>query len=261
MTPFGLHIRDVSWGPSADLRIIDDISFDAAPRSVTVIVGANGAGKSSLLRCIYRLHRPLGGQILLDGNDIWQMPPRDVALKIATVLQEAMPDFPFTVREVVAMGRIPHRRGLFGLSSGEGEIVEAMLERLDLMALADEPYAILSGGERQRTLIARALVQEAGLLVLDEPTNHLDIRHQLEILEALRGLDITIVMTLHDLTLAAALADQIIVMHEGHVIAKGKPADVLIPPNIRRAFEVDATISQVESEMRFAFRLPQERVS
>ncbi|WP_343315596.1 ABC transporter ATP-binding protein [Brucella sp. BE17] len=261
MTPFGLHIRNVTWGPSADRRIIEDISFDVAPRSVTVIVGANGAGKSSLLRCIYRLYRPSGGQTLLDGSDIWKMTPRDVARKIATVLQETMPDFPFTVREVVAMGRMPHRRGLFGLPSGEGEIVETMLERLDLLALAEKPFAVVSGGERQRTLIARALVQEPGLLVLDEPTNHLDIRHQLEILEALRGLDITIVMTLHDLTLAAALADQVIVMHEGHVIARGEPADVLIPAVIRRAFDVEATVSKFESEIRFAFRLPQERAS
>lgn len=260
MVPFGLQIRDVTWGASASRPIIKDISFDVEPRSVTVIVGANGAGKSSLLRCIYRLHRPLGGQVFLDGNDIWKMPPREVACRIATVLQEAAPDFPFTVREVIAMGRTPHRRGLFDIASGDEKIVEPMLERFDLLALADEAFDVISGGERQRTLIARALVQEPGLLVLDEPTNHLDIRHQLEILEALRSLDMTIVMTLHDLTLAAQLADQVVVMHEGHVIARGAPADVLIPSVIRRAFDVDATVSQFDSEMRFAFRLPQERV-
>ncbi len=261
MKSFGLHLKNVSWGPSANRHIVEDISFDVAPRSVTVIVGANGAGKTSLLRCIYRLHRPLGGKVLLDGTDIWTMQPRDVARKVATVLQETQTEFPFTVREVVAMGRTPRIRGLFGVLSDDEAVIEAMLKRLDLLALADEPFSIISGGERQRTLIARALVQEPGLLVLDEPTNHLDIRHQLEILHVLRGLDVTIVTTLHDLTLAAALADQIVVMHKGRLIAKGPPADVLTPSIIRRAFDVDAIITRHDDEMRLAFRLPQECLS
>lgn len=261
MAAFGLQVRQVAWGPSPSRCIIEDAGFDAAPGSITAIVGANGAGKSTLLRCIYRMNRPVTGAVLLDGADIWKMPPREVARKIATVLQETPSDFPFTVREVVAMGRTPHISGLSAAPSGDAAIVEAMLGRLDLAKLADRPFAILSGGEKQRALLARALAQEPGLLVLDEPTNHLDIRHQLEILHALRGLAITIVTTLHDLTLAASIADQIIVMRGGRVIAAGPPSTALTPPIIRAAFDVEATVEDRNGEMRFAFRLPERSIS
>ncbi|TKT75083.1 ABC transporter ATP-binding protein [Aquamicrobium sp. LC103] len=258
---FGLRISQLAWGPSPGRRIIEDVSFDVAPGSVTAIVGANGAGKSTLLRCIYRMHRPQAGEVLLDGVDIWKMRPREVARRIATVLQETPSDFPFTVREVIAMGRTPHLTGLFAASSGDEAIVEETIIRLELEHLADRPFAVISGGERQRTLLARALVQEPGLLVLDEPTNHLDIRHQLEILRELHGLHTTIVTTLHDLTLAASIADQIIVMRAGRVIAAGTPAGVLTPSVIHTAFDVDASIDRQNGEMRFSFRLPERSLS
>ncbi|PRD44831.1 iron ABC transporter ATP-binding protein [Phyllobacterium phragmitis] len=257
MTALGLQIRQVAWGPSPGRRIIADVSFDVAPGAITAIVGANGAGKSTLLRCIYRTYRPQAGEVLLDGVDIWKMRPREAACKIAAVLQETPSDFPFTVREVIAMGRMPHLTGLFAASSRDEAIIETMIERLELERLADQPFAVISGGERQRALLARALVQQPGLLVLDEPTNHLDIRHQLEILHILRGLGVTVLTTLHDLTLAAAIADQIIVMRAGRVIAAGAPGEALTPSVIRSAFNVDATINGQDGEMRFAFRLPE----
>jgi len=253
----GLQVTNVTWGPSPFRRIIENVSFDVAPGSVTVIVGANGAGKSTLLRCIYRVQRPQQGLVLLDGDDIWRMKPQQAARKISTVLQETPSDFPFTVREVVAMGRTPHLSGLFSASPGEDAIVGAMIERLELAQFAERPFSGLSGGEKQRALLARALVQEPGLLILDEPTNHLDIRHQLEILAELRKLEITVLATLHDLGLAASIADQIVVMREGSIIATGAPADVLTPAVIARAFAVEAQIDKVGEDLRFAFSLPQ----
>lgn len=253
----GLTIENVCWGPSSDRPIIEDVSFEVAPGTVTAIVGANGAGKSSLLRCVYRMNRPQAGRVLLDGGDIWSMRPPDVAGRVAAVLQESASDFPFTVREVVAMGRTPHLKGVFSAPAFADEaVVERMLDRLELCELAGQPFSIVSGGERQRALLARALVQEPGLLVLDEPTNHLDIRHQLEILRELRKLKLTIVTSLHDLTLAAAIADQVVVMKAGRVEAAGPPHAVLTPEIILAAFQVDATVAWRGDAMRFDFSLP-----
>ena len=171
------------------------------------------------------------------------------------------------VRDVVATGRLPHRQGGFGGSFGssrrDAEVTAAMIDRFDLGAFADRPYRLLSGGEKQRVLLARALAQEPGLIVLDEPTNHLDIRHQLEIVHLLRGLDATIVTTLHDLELAAEIADQVLVLRDGHAVGCGHPDDVLTPALIRRAFDVEADIRTEPPRdapnggaRRFTFRLP-----
>lgn len=255
-----LALRHVTWGPSRGRRagrpIVRDVSLDVAPGELLVIVGPNGAGKSSLLRCIYRAHRPLAGQVLLDGVDVWAMKPRMAAQKIAAVLQEMPGDFPFTVREMVAMGRTPHAAGLWSGAEDHAVIDEA-LRRLDLTPLAERHWRGLSGGERQRTLLARAIAQQPGLIILDEPTNHLDIRHQLELLQILRGLGLTVVASLHDLTLAAAVADRVLAMRDGAVVAMGAPADVLTPEMIRAVFEVNASVeAEPGGALRFAFSLP-----
>ena len=258
-----MRVDGLAWGPRGGPAIVAGISFAVAPGSITAVVGANGAGKSTLLRCLYRQNRPTAGTVSIDGHDLWGMSPRTAARKIAAVLQEAPADFPFLVRDVVASGRLPHRRGLFGWNRQDAEIAETMIERFDLAALADQPYARLSGGEKQRVLLARALAQEPGLIVLDEPTNHLDIRHQLEIVHLLRGLDATIVTTLHDLELAAEIADQVLVLRDGRAVGCGHPDDVLIPALIRRAFDVEADIrteppggAPNSGGRRFTFRLP-----
>lgn len=184
------------------------------------------------------------------------MAPRAAARRIAAVLQETPSDFPFSVRDVVATGRMPHSDGIFGWKRSDAEMTDAMIERLDLRAFADRPYSQLSGGEKQRVLLARALNQEPGLIVLDEPTNHLDIRHRLEILDLLRALDATVVTTLHDLQLAAALAAQVIVLRDGRAIACGAPHEVLTVDTIRRAFDVEADIDRDprHGQLRFSFR-------
>ena len=237
-----LKVRGLCWGPHPARRIIEEISFDVAAGSTTVIVGANGAGKSTLLRSIYRQNRPDAGQVMVGGRDIWQIPARDSARLIAAVLQEVAPDFAFTVQEVVAMGRIPHRDSLFSRRRADDAIIAQALSDFELADFADRPFSGLSGGEKQRALLARAIVQQPQLIVLDEPTNHLDIRHQLEIIQMLRRLDMTVLVTLHDLNLAAALADQVLVMRDGRICALGPPKAVLTPDTIRNAFEVAADI-------------------
>ena len=239
-----LQVRDVSWGPHRDRQIIEAISFDVPAGSTTVIVGANGAGKSTLLRSIYRQNRPATGQVMVGGRDIWQIPMREASRLIAAVLQEVSPDFSFTVREVVAMGRIPHSSGLLSRSTVNEEMVEQALVDFELAGFEGRPFSGLSGGEKQRALLARAVVQEPQLIILDEPTNHLDIRHQLEIIDLLKRLNVTVLVTLHDLNLAAALADQVIVMRGGRICALGPPLATLTAGTIRAAFDVEAEIDQ-----------------
>jgi iron complex transport system ATP-binding protein len=171
------------------------------------------------------------------------------------VLQEQQTDFSLTVREMVGLGRTPHRHGFSGAGARDAQVIAASLYRLDLMRFAEKPFGTLSGGERQRVMVARALAQEPELLVLDEPTNHLDIRHQLEVLGLLRALGLTVVLTLHDLTLAAEYADQIVLLHQGRVLADGPPQDVLTGDRVAQAFGVKARIDTRGDNPRYSFHL------
>lgn len=253
----GLRVEELQWGPYPGLRLVRGVSFSVAPGSRLAIIGPNGAGKTSLLRCLYRAAAPVAGRIELDGVNLWNMTAREAAKLIAVVLQEAPADFPFSVRDVVMMGRIPRRTGIGGWTDRDREQVAHVLERLDLGHLGKRLFATLSGGEKQRVLIARAVAQEPRVIILDEPTNHLDIRHQLEILELLRALNVTIVMSLHDINLAAAFATDIAILAEGRLAAFGTPAEVLEAAALSAAFGVHAT-AQVDASgnpLRFSFAL------
>jgi iron complex transport system ATP-binding protein len=166
------------------------------------------------------------------------MEARAVARAVAAVLQEQPTDFALTVREIVALGRAPHRRALARGGVQDGAVIAAALTRLRLADMAHRRIGTLSGGERQRVMIARALAQEPALLVLDEPTNHLDIRHQLEALALIRDLSLTIVISLHDLNLAAATCDMVLVLDQGRPVALGPPDRALTPATLSPAFAV-----------------------
>ena len=242
MTAASLDVKEVSWSAGRGRgMVLHPLSFQLAPGRVLGIVGPNGAGKTTLLRLIYRYHRPGAGTVAIDGQDIWQVSARAVAQRVAAVLQEQPSDFALTVREIVALGRTPHRKG-FGGSAGahETDIIERALERLDLHGFAHRHLGTLSGGERQRVMVARALAQEPSLLVLDEPTNHLDIRHQLEVLDLIRNLPLTIVTSLHDLNLAASVCDDILLLDSGKPLGFGTPASVLSEQAVSDAFTVVA---------------------
>ncbi len=252
-----LSVRDLTWGQARGTPIIQDIAFDVAPQEVLAIVGPNGAGKSSLLRCLYRVNRPWRGLVQVFGEDVWRMAPREAARRIAAVPQEVPADFPFRVRDVVMMGRTARRRARVSWGAEDRVKVGAALERLDLVHLAERLFLTLSGGEKQRVLIARALAQEPSLIILDEPTNHLDIRHQLELLGLLRDLGLTIVTTLHDLNLAAAFADRVLLLDRGRVIGAGRADEILTAETIRGTFAVEAAIDRHPwmPAPRFSFHL------
>lgn len=254
MTPH-LTATGLGWAPRGGEAILTDVSFAVPRGKVLAICGANGAGKSTLLRMIYRYLRPATGRIALGGDNLWQMAPRAAARRVAAVLQEQPTDFALTVREMVGLGRTPHRQGFAGAGARDAEVIATSLHRLDLVRFADKPFGTLSGGERQRVMVARALAQAPELLVLDEPTNHLDIRHQLEVLGLLRSLNMTVVLTLHDLTLAAEHADQLLLLHQGRVLADGPPAAVLTADTIARAFDVTARIDTRGPSPRYSFHL------
>lgn len=255
-TPAELEIDAVCWGPRPSHQILAPVSIRIAPGELLAIVGPNGAGKSSLLRCLYRYHRPTGGTVRLDGTDIWKMKPRDCARRIATVLQEPASDFGLTVAEIAELGLTPHATGMRTRDDDYAQ-VEAALALLGLTKLAARDFGSLSGGEKQRVMIARALVQRPDLLILDEPTNHLDIRHQLEVLELLRTLGCTVIVSLHDLALASAHADRVLVMDGGQAVAAGSPTDILTPERIRESFSVGTTLDShpVTGRPRFSFHL------
>ena len=237
--PAALRVDGLFWGPPGIAGLLRDISFAVAPGEMLAVVGPNGAGKSSLLRCLYRYHRPTAGAVTLDGADIWSLRPRDCARRIATVLQEPASDFGLTVAEIVELGLTPHI-GRFG--KPDTTEVGVTLALMGLTGLAARNFGTLSGGEKQRVMIARALLQQPDLVILDEPTNHLDIRHQLEVLELLSRLHATVIVSLHDLALASAHADRVLVLDGGRQVRHGAPLDVLTPDAIRRTFAVETAI-------------------
>jgi iron complex transport system ATP-binding protein len=205
-------------------------------------VGPNGAGKTTLLRTLYRAQRPTSGRVLVGGDDVWVLPGRQAARRLAAVLQDSTGDFELTVYDVVAMGRTPYKRAFEGDNADDRRIVMDALTAVDMAALAGEPYNRLSGGQKQRVMIARALAQQTGVIVLDEPTNHLDLRHQHEALHLLRRTGATVVAVLHDLNLAAAYCDRICVMDAGAVVAVGEPAEVLTERLIAEVYQVSARV-------------------
>ncbi|MEO3978213.1 ABC transporter ATP-binding protein [Streptomyces sp. CAU 1734] len=223
--------------------LLRGVGLDVRPGETAGLVGPNGSGKTTLLRCVYGTLRPTAGTIRLDDTDLLALGARARAQRVAGVPQESPAEFELTVREIVAMGRSPHKRFWEPSDSGDTALVDEALARLGVAELADRLFPSLSGGERQRALVARALVQRPELLILDEPTNHLDIRYQLEILGLIRTLGCTSLLALHDLNLAAYHCDRIHVLKDGGIVASGTPAEVLTSELLADVYGVDADVS------------------
>ncbi|WBM79181.1 ABC transporter ATP-binding protein [Cryobacterium breve] len=239
----GVVIERVSFH-AGGRTILDDVSAVIPTGSVTGLLGPNGAGKSTLLRLVAGLHTPTSGRITLDDAPLASLGRRETARRIALLEQNASPTIDLLVREVVLLGRIPYRTGIFGGFDGAGDlrIVAESLAQVGGTELADRSWGTLSGGEQQRVQIARALAQRPSLLLLDEPTNHLDIGGQLGLLAQVRDLGLTAVLALHDLNLAAAYCDQILLLADGRLAAAGTPAEVLVPSVIAAVYAVDSFV-------------------
>lgn len=237
-----LTLEAVTWRVAGTL-IVHDVSLICAPGSLVGLIGPNGSGKSSLLRCIYRVLQPDAGSIRLDTANVWRLSARQAARQIGVVLQEQNGEFEFSVREMVLMGRTPHKALFEGDSAEDLRIADDALRKVNMLAFAERSFLTLSGGEKQRVLVARALAQQTRFLVLDEPTNHLDIRYQLEVLDLIRSLGVTTITALHDLNLAALYCDQLYVLKDGALVASGPPAEVLTPALLQSVYGVHAEIA------------------
>jgi iron complex transport system ATP-binding protein len=224
--------------------LLREVDLHVASGEFVGLIGPNGSGKTSLLRCAYRATEPDKGQVRLDDDDLWQRTSRWCAQRIAVVLQEFPQDFGLTVHDVVSMGRTPHK-GLFeGDTPHDAQLIVEALGQVGLVSSAAHAFATLSGGEKQRVLLARALIQQPQLLILDEPTNHLDPRYQLELMQYLRSLGLSILASFHDLNLAAAFCDRLYVIDGGRIVANGTPEQVLTPSVLHKVFGVEALVDR-----------------
>lgn len=238
MTAIQVHGVDVRLD---DRLVLHDVSLDVRPGEVLGLLGPNGCGKSTLLRTMYGTQRPTSGSVTLDGLDVTRARRHEVARRCAVLTQDHATDVELSVLDVVLLGRIPHR-GRRGSAGDDLRLATEALDRTDALHLAPRAFPTLSGGERQRVLLARALCQEPTVLLLDEPTNHLDVTHQLDLLRMVGTLDVTCVVALHDLTLAAAHCDRLALLDAGRLVAVGTPEDVLTPERVEATYRVSCDL-------------------
>ncbi|GCD96856.1 ABC transporter [Embleya hyalina] len=229
-----------------DRTVVRDLDLDIPEGSVTAIIGPNGCGKSTLLRAFGRLLRPRKGTVLLDGRPIHAIARRQVAELVGFLPQSPVAPEGITVADLVARGRHPHQSWYRRWSSDDESAVERALRRTGMYELAERPMEELSGRQRQRAWIAMTLAQETGLLLLDEPTTHLDLAHQIDVLDLVEELHAetnrTVVMVLHELSLAARYATRLVAMKDGRVVAQGTPRDVLTEDMLLDVFALRARI-------------------
>ena len=226
--------------------LLDGVSFAAPAGSLSGLIGPNGAGKSTLMRAALGLVPLTSGSITFDGADLPAMPRRDRAQMTALVEQSGTTEARLSAREVVLLGRIPFQSVWQSAPSpADDAAVDGALAAVGMASFAARAYHTLSGGEQQRLQIARALAQEPRLLILDEPTNHLDVHAQLAVLSLLRRraqAGATILLALHDLNLAAAFCDRLVMLDRGRLVADGTPEAVLTPALLRSVYQIDATL-------------------
>ena len=244
--------------------VLEGVDLEAPHGQVLGLVGPNGSGKTTLLRTLYASLRPRTGAVLIDREQLGDLPAREVARRVAVVVQETPGDLPLLVSDMVLLGRTPHRSGFGRTGADDERIAAAALTQVGALHLADQPFDGLSGGERQRVLIARALAQESTHLLLDEPTNHLDVRYQHEVLDLARRLAVenhqTVIVILHDLNLAATYCDSVLLLDGGRVVATGTPDQVLTPAHLEPVYEVSVRRLDLEDGFQLAFR-PRQRAT
>ncbi|WP_370679502.1 ABC transporter ATP-binding protein [Comamonas sp. GB3 AK4-5] len=237
-----LQAQGLHWQAAA-AHIVRDVSLHVGRGEFVGLLGPNGSGKSTLLRMIYRILQPASGSVLLEGRDVWRSSARENARAMAVLAQENGSEFALSVQDVVLMGRIPHQAAWARDSQEDLDIVAQALQRVDAQSLAQRMFSTLSGGEKQRVLMARALAQQAPMLVLDEPTNHLDVRHQFELMNLIRSLGLTTLAALHELQMAAHYCDRLYLLQGGALVAQGTPAQVLTADTIAQVYGVRALVS------------------
>jgi iron complex transport system ATP-binding protein len=242
----GLELDRVTAGYGRS-PILRDVSMSAPPGQITGLIGPNGSGKTTIVRVASRGLRPRSGSVRVAGLDPYAVPARLAARSVAVVPQDVLPAFPYTVLEMVLMGRSPYRSAWGGGAAEDWVHVRRAMGAAGVQHLADRPLGELSGGERQRAVLAQALAQDAPVLLLDEPTTHLDIRHMLEILGLVQGMARThgraVLAIFHDLNLASAYCDRVYALLEGRIVAGGPPEEVITRDLLLEVFGIEADVA------------------
>ena len=244
--------------------VVREASVEIAPGRVTALVGPNGSGKSTLLRALARLHRVEDGTVLMADGPATALSAKEFARRVTLLSQSRPEPSGMAVRDVVGFGRHPYRRRLAGLDDADRAAIGRAMQVTGVAAMADRGVDELSGGELQRVWLATCLAQETGVLLLDEPTNHLDLRYQVEVLDLVGRLadehGVALGVVLHDLDQAAAVADTVVLLHRGRVVASGSPADVMTGERLSDAYGlplqvvVDPETGAVRTEAHTGFR-------
>lgn len=223
--------------------VLRDLSFTIKEGEMFGIIGPNGSGKSTLIRAMSGLHTPSSGEILLRNRPLTSFPHKELARQIAVLEQEGTPPLPYTVEQVVAMGRYPWLKPFADLGAYDYEIVENILKNLNLWGKRTNKVSTLSGGQRQLVSLARAMAQEPRILILDEPTTYLDIGHQLLVMEHVRKWHqeqgITLIMVLHDLNIAGQYCDRLLLLNQGEIITWGRTEEVLDEATLGKVYNAD----------------------
>lgn len=232
----------VSYG---DRVILKDLDAEVADGRITAVMGPNGCGKTTLLRCIGGLLTPTEGEVLVDGRPVGDYGARALAQKVAFVRQHQQTDFEFSAFETVLMGRNPYQRRLQNESQADWDIVERCMRQTGTWDLRLSKPAEMSGGELQRVMIARALAQQTPVLLMDEPVSNLDIAHQRDVMQLLRqSHEKTILIVIHDLNLALQFCDDLLLLYDGGLLFQGPIAEGLTPERIRQVYGVDAHLAE-----------------
>lgn len=249
-----LSVSQLSWQVK-DKTILNQLTFSVRQGEFVGIIGPNGAGKSSLLRCLYGVIQPSTGSIIIADKNIQDYSRRQMAQQIAVVLQEPPSRFDIQVKDVIRMGLTPHKSLLSFDTEDDEQAVNQAARKVDLFDKLEQQFNSLSGGEKQRAMIARAIVQRPTILLMDEPTNHLDIRHQLEVLDLAKSMGITVIVSIHDLNLAATFCNRLILLNRGEIVEQGAPAEVLTETNLNQVFAVNAAVDQhpFNQQLRITF--------
>ncbi|MBC3898033.1 ATP-binding cassette domain-containing protein [Acetobacterium malicum] len=252
-----LRLNNLSFGYTPRQLIFENISFAVHPGEVFCIIGPNGCGKTTLIDSILGINQPQQGTIEVGGTQLAQLKPREFAQQIAYVPQSHTKTFPYTVLDIVVMGRTAATRGFGSPDSSQQQRARESLEQLGLKGFEERLYTELSGGELQLVLIARALTQDARIMVLDEPTAHLDFRHELMVMEIITWLvkekELTIVMATHFLNQAfylenAAVPTRVALMDQGKIAAIGTPSEVITKSNLKDVFKINSTTATTNEE-------------
>jgi len=245
-----LSVRDLTagyrGGPDGLRLALRDVSLDLAPGELLGLVGPNGSGKTTLIRAVTGVVQPLAGEVRIAGQDAARLPQRELARKVAVVPQDPRLPEAFTALDAVLMGRTPHLRLLQAEGPADLEAARRAMIATDTWSLRDRPIGELSGGERQRVVVARALAQEAPLLLLDEPTAHLDIGHQAAVLDLMLALcrseGKAVLAAVHDLTLAAQYCHRLVMLDRGVIVAQGEPHEVLRAELLERVYQARVSV-------------------